>query len=54
MQSEEGARFVQARREKAFARTAFGRRGFGRFHDPIIVSVFGPGVPERRTAARRT
>ena len=53
MQSEEGARIVQARREKAFARTAFGRRGIGRFHDRIIVSVFGPGVPERRTAARR-
>ncbi len=53
MQSEEGARIVQARREKSFARTACGRRGIGRFHDPIIVSVFGPGVPERRTAARR-
>ena len=53
MQSEKGARIVQARREKSFARTACGRRGIGRFHDPIIVSVFGPGAPERRAEARR-
>jgi len=54
VQSEEGARVVHARRGQAVARTASGRRGICRFHDRIIVSVFGPRVPERRAEARRT